>query len=116
MRVVIEVPNIDDETKINEFNQLFTMALHLIDLAANVKLSPTTQQKCVKSRKKQIQAAEKEKQESLQEKKMEQKRVQDQLERERLKRMTPEEQAKYERKQKAKEDKRSQRKYMKVMK
>ena len=69
MRVVIEVPNIDDEEKINDFNQLVTMALQVIDQAANLRLSPATQQKCVRSRKKQTQAAAKEKEESLQEKK-----------------------------------------------
>jgi len=91
MRVVIEVPNIDDVVKINEFNQLFTMALYMIDNVATLKLSPATQQKCVKSRKKQTAIAAKEKENDLQEKKMEAKRAQDQLERERLKRMSPEE-------------------------
>jgi len=106
MRVVIEVPDVDDENKINDFNQLFTMALYMIDLVAAVKFSPTVLQKCTKSRKKQNEADRKEKEAELQDKKAEAKRAADQLTAERLKRMSPEDQAKYERKQKAKDDRR----------
>lgn len=106
MRIVIEVPDVDDENKINEFNQLFQMSLYMIDLVAGLKMSPTVQSKCTKSRKKQIAIAQKEKEAELQDKKAEAKRKTDQLAAERLKRMSPEDQAKYEKKQKAKDDRR----------
>lgn len=52
MRVVIQVPDIDDEDKNTEFNQLFNMTLHMIDLIAATKLSSTVSSKCEKARKK----------------------------------------------------------------
>ena len=52
MRVVIEVPDVDDEHKNVEFNQLFNMTLYMIDLIASTKITSTVLAKCDKSRKK----------------------------------------------------------------
>jgi len=92
------------------------MTIYLIDLVTSIKLSPTVETKCRKSRKKQIAAAQKEKEAENQDKKAEEKRKLDLIANDRLKRMSPEEQAKYEKKQKAKDDRRHKSKMMKVMK
>ena len=71
------------------------MVIYMIDLVANVRLSPSVASQCEKSRKKQKAAEAQKVQEDLEEKKMDQKREQERLERERVLRMTPEQQAKY---------------------
>ena len=92
------------------------MVIYIVDLVAGLRISPSVATKCSKSRQKAKQIEAKAKQEELEEKKMEEKRVQEKLEREKLMKMTPEQQAKYEEKQKKKDTHRMKSKMMKVHK
>jgi len=80
------------------------MSLHMIDLIAATKLSAGVSSKCEKARKKAKQAEAKAKKEETDNKKAEEARAKETIERDRLKRMSPLEQAKYEEKQKKKEN------------
>ena len=66
------------------------MIIHMVDLVASVRISPSVASKCEKSRKKQKAIELKNKQEEQEEKKMEAKRLQDKIERDRILKMTPE--------------------------
>ena len=90
--------------------------LHLIDNIAAYRMSSTVLSKCEKSRK-AIKAAAKEKREAeADDAKADTKRADMRLERDKIKRMTPEEQAKYEEKQRKRDMKKAKGKLMKVSK
>jgi len=117
MKAVLRLPKSrEDQAENEEFHQLLQMVIYMVDLVANLRMSQTVASKCEKSRKKQKQAEQKQKSEEMEDKKIEAKREQDRILNERLKRMTPAEQAKYEEKQKKKENSRMKSKLMKVMK
>jgi len=116
LRAVIELPSGTEEEKAECGFQLLQLVIHMIDLAAGLKLSPGVASKCEKARKKTKQAAAQAKRDEQEEKRNEARREQDRLERDRIKRMTPEQQKKYEEKQRKKEQARTKSKFMKIAK
>ena len=117
MRAVLRLPSEKGNNQLNEqFHQVLQMVIYMVDLVANLKYSPTVSALCEKNRKKQKQLEAKKKQDELEEKLLDQKREQEKLERERILRMTPEQQAKYQEKQRKKEQGRVKQKLMKIVK
>ena len=117
LRAVLRLHSEENNRRKNEeFHQMLQMVIYIVDLVAGLRISPSVSTKCNKSRAKVKQVEAKAKQEELDEKKMEEKRIQEKLEREKLMKMTPEQQAKYEEKQKKKDTHRMKSKMMKVHK
>lgn len=117
LRAQIAIPSSQNPNQSFETHcHIIQTILHLIDNVATLRLSSTVQSKCDKSRK-AIKVAQKEKKEAEDEGlKADAKRQADKIERDKIKRMTPEEQVKYQEKQRKKDMKKQKGKLMKVSK